>query len=249
MHILPNVPQPPTVPRLAATVMLVRAGSRGTLEVYLTRRHARSRFMPGAFVFPGGAVDEADRAIAARRLRGRCGDAAPELVIAAVRETFEEAGLLLASDATGTPARISATKLDSARTALLDGGSFGHLLATHDLWIDADRLAYYSNWITPASEPIRFDAHFFIARAPADQIAAADAREVYDGVWLAPAEALAQAERGAITLRFPTRKHLARLARFDDIDALLAHARTRIVSPVAPTDRGDGRFLLDDDAW
>jgi 8-oxo-dGTP pyrophosphatase MutT (NUDIX family) len=249
MHTLSNVPQPPTVPRLAATVMLVRASASGTLEVYVTRRHARSRFMPGAFVFPGGGVDEADRAIAETRVRGRAGNATSELVVAAVRETFEEAGVLLASDTSGEPARIDATVLDAARTALLDGGSFGDLLEAHDLWIDADRFAYYSNWITPASEPIRFDAHFFIARAPSDQIAAADAREVYDGVWLAPADALAQAEGGAITLRFPTRKHLARLARFDDVDALLAHARTRTVSPVAPTDRGDGRFLLDDDAW
>jgi 8-oxo-dGTP pyrophosphatase MutT (NUDIX family) len=228
--------------------MLVRAGSSGSLEVYVTRRNARSRFMPDAFVFPGGAVDEADRAIAATRLRGTAGDAAPALVVAAVRETFEEAGVLLASDAAGAPAHIDAAILSGARAALHDGASFYDLLATHDLWIDAARLAYYSNWITPATEPIRFDAHFFIACAPSDQIAAADAREVYDGVWLAPAEALARAERGTITVRFPTRKHLARLARFDTVDEVLAHARTRIVAPVAPIDRGDGHFLLDD-AW
>jgi 8-oxo-dGTP pyrophosphatase MutT (NUDIX family) len=219
------------------------------LEVYLTRRHAGSRFMPGAFVFPGGALDAADRAIATTRVRGRAGDAAPELVAAAVRETFEEAGVLLASDAAGRTARIAASVLEAARMTLLDGGSFGDLLASHDLWIDADRFAYYSNWITPATEPIRFDTHFFLARAPADQIAAADAREVHDGVWLAPADALARAESGEIVVRFPTRKHLARLARFDDVETLLSHASTRTVSPVAPTDRGDGNFLLDDDAW
>jgi 8-oxo-dGTP pyrophosphatase MutT (NUDIX family) len=229
--------------------MLVRDGARGGIEVYLTRRHARSRFMPGAFVFPGGAVEPADRSIVATRVRGNAGRAAPELVVAAVRETFEEAGVLLASTPSGDHANVAADELVQMRAALLAGTPFETLLAGHDLTIDASRLAYYSNWVTPASEPIRFDAHFFAARAPQDQAAAPDAVEVYDGVWLAPTEALARAERGAMTIRFPTRKHLARLARFERIDDFFAHARERAIAPVEPVERGPGRFLIDDDAW
>ena len=246
---MPNVPQPPTVPRLAATLMLVRENARGALEVYLTRRHSRSRFMPDAFVFPGGAVDAGDRAIAHARVRGSAGAATAELVVAAVRETFEEAGVLVACGPDGEPAHIDASELASARKALHDGGTFAAFLETHDLAIDATRLAYYSNWITPASEPIRFDAHFFVARAPADQIAAADAMEVYDGMWLTPSDALARGARGDITIRFPTQKHLERLAAFASVDGLLEAARARVVEPLEPSDPDDETFEFDDAAW
>jgi 8-oxo-dGTP pyrophosphatase MutT (NUDIX family) len=225
--------------------MLVRQASAGTIEVYLTRRHARSRFMPDAFVFPGGAVEAADAAIGAERLDGLT-TAPAELVVAAVRETFEEAGILLAGNATGV---LAAADVNAARSALLAGESFAHILERYDLRIDAARLAYYSNWITPPSEPIRFDAHFFIARAPADQIATADTTEVYDGVWLHPEAALARGELGEMTIRFPTRKHLERLAAFTNVDALLAAARARTVKPVAPTEEPDGTFQFDEAAW
>ena len=229
--------------------MLVREGARNPIEVYLTRRHSRSRFMPDAYVFPGGAVDASDRAIAESRVRGRAGAAHAELVVAAVRETFEEAGLLLASDAHGEHARIDADTLIAARTALNAGATFGALLDERDLFVDATRLAYYSNWITPDTEPIRFDAHFFVALAPSDQVAAADAMEVYDGVWLAPAAALAQGDAGEMTIRFPTRKHLERLGACSDVEELLAAARARVVTPVQPTETSDGVFAFDERTW
>jgi 8-oxo-dGTP pyrophosphatase MutT (NUDIX family) len=229
--------------------MLVRDGAGGRVEVYLTRRNARSRFMPDAFVFPGGAVDAADRSIAAKRVRGNAGRASAEFVVAAVRETFEEAGVLLASTAGGEHVALTASELASARAALLAGAGFEALLEARELAIDASRLIYYSNWVTPATEPIRFDAHFFAALAPPDQFAAADAIEVHEGRWLAPEEALAQAERGAMTVRFPTRKHLARIARFENVADFFAHAREREIRPVEPVERGPDNFLLDDDAW
>jgi 8-oxo-dGTP pyrophosphatase MutT (NUDIX family) len=228
--------------------MLLRQGAE-TIEVYLTRRHSRSRFMPDAFVFPGGAVDAADSALGRTRVRGRAGTAEPTLVVAAVRETFEEAGILLASDARGLPAHVDPHVLATGRSAIHAGSAFGTFLHEHDLTIDADRLAYYSNWITPDTEPIRFDAHFFVALAPPDQIAAADAMEVHDGVWLSANAALAQADAGEMTIRFPTRKHLERLAAYSNVDDFFAAARTRIVTPVRPTETSDGVFDFDEDAW
>ena len=231
--------------------MLVRHGEAGP-EVYLTRRASRSRFMPDAFVFPGGAVDAADREDA-RVLAGTPALASGDLAeltlrIAAIRETFEEAGILFARDAAG-PVTPNGDALAALRAEAMCGAGFGTLLASRMLRPDVDALAYYSNWVTPASEPIRFDAHFFVARAPAGQVALADAVEVHDGMWLAPAGALAASDRGELTVRFPTRKHLERLARFDDLDALLAHVRARSIVPVRPVERDDGSIAFDEDGW
>ncbi len=235
--------------------MLLRSGPGGP-EVYLTRRAARSRFMPDAFVFPGGAVDAADRDDARALLAVQDGSgprdadvAALTLRITAIRELFEEAGILLARDAAGAAVMLEAQRLASLRREAMQRGALGPLLAEGSLRPDVAALAYYSNWITPASEPIRFDAHFFVARIPAGQTAVADAVEVHDGVWLAPAGALAASDRGELAIRFPTRKHLERLAGFDDLDALFAHAGARSVAPVLPVIREGGSFAFDEDAW
>ncbi|GAC1442522.1 MAG: NUDIX hydrolase [Vulcanimicrobiaceae bacterium] len=247
-----NVPTPPPVPRLAATVMLVRASAAGT-EVYLTRRTSRSRFMPDAFVFPGGAVDANDRddaCVLSQALgpgeRDERAIADLTLRVAAIRETFEEAGVLLACDAAGAVSP-SADALAVLRREAMSGAGFGTLLATRALRPDVGALTYYSNWVTPASEPIRFDAHFFVALAPAGQIARADAVEVHDGMWLAPAAAIAASDRGDLNVRFPTRKHLERLARFDDLHGLFAHARDRAVFAARPVERD--ALGIDEDAW
>jgi 8-oxo-dGTP pyrophosphatase MutT (NUDIX family) len=238
------------VPRPAATVMLLRPDPAG-FAVYMLRRSARSRFVPDAYVFPGGAVDAADRALAASAgVRGWAGPAAPELAVAALREMFEEAGILLAVARDGAASRIDAPTLAALRTELNGGASLAAILDRHGLALDAGALTYYSNWVTPVTEPIRFDAHFFIARAPEDQIAAADAVEVHDGVWIAPAEALARADRGEMTIIFPTRKHLERLAAQPDIEAMLAHARARFVKPIMPVERERGVFIFGgNDEW
>jgi 8-oxo-dGTP pyrophosphatase MutT (NUDIX family) len=238
------------VPRPAATVMLLRPDAAG-FAVYMLRRSARSRFVPDAYVFPGGAVDAADRALAASAgVRGWTGPAAPELAVAALREMFEEAGILLVVARDGSPLVLDAATRAELRAELLGGTPFVEMLERHDLALDAGALTYYSNWVTPVSEPIRFDAHFFLARAPEDQIAAADAVEVHDGIWIAPAEALARAKRGEMTIIFPTLKHLERLAAQPDVDAMLAHARERLVKPIMPVEREKGVFAFaGDDEW
>jgi 8-oxo-dGTP pyrophosphatase MutT (NUDIX family) len=226
------------VPRPAATVMLLRPANPG-IDVYMTRRSSRSRFMPDAYVFPGGAVDAAD------------GEPPGAYAVAGLRELFEEAGVLLACDATGTPAALDAPSLETLRAAATSGASLGALLAERGLRLDVERTLYYSNWITPESEPIRFDARFFVALAPEDQIAAADAIEVHDGMWVSASDALARADRNELTVRFPTRKHLERLARFADIDAFLVHARSRSVVAVMPYDDGTEAYGIPggNDAW
>ncbi len=207
--------------------------------------------MPDAFVFPGGAVDPSDRDDASAVLATPDRDEleATTLRFAAIRELFEEAGILLATDSAGAAAVLDAERLDDLRRESMGEAPFGTVLARANLRADLQALTYYSNWVTPASEPIRFDAHFYLARAPEGQVAVADAVEVHDGVWLQPADALAAGERGEITLRFPTRKHLERLARFTDLDALFAHARARSVMPVRPVERDDGTFVFDEDSW
>jgi len=244
-----NVSAGPAVPRPAATVILVRPATQRGLCVYMTRRSAKSRFMPEVHVFPGGAVDPEDRDVVAQgRIVGAAHGPAAELTVAALRELFEEAGILIASDARGNLVALDDGELAALRAERAAGAPFAELLARHALRLDARELAYYSNWVTPERERIRFDAHFFLARAPEKQIARADAVEVHDGEWIAPADALARAARGEFAIIFPTRMHLERLAAFDDVDALFAHARERVVRPVMPVEREDGAIAFASEA-
>jgi 8-oxo-dGTP pyrophosphatase MutT (NUDIX family) len=222
--------------------MLVRDGAAG-VEVYLTRRSARSSFVPDAYVFPGGAVEPQDREPDIRA----CLNAelpAPELAIAAVRELFEEAGILLAVDASGRPAALDDARRRNAREALLRGTPFVDIVREAGLMLDARNLHAYSNWITPLEEPKRFDTHFFAARLPAGQTPKDDAREVSDGRWFRPDDALRAADRGELTIIFPTRKHLERIGAAPDADAFLAHARARAYEPVLAVWLGGNEFGL-----
>ncbi len=233
--------------------MLVRQRAGDGLDVYLTRRSSRSRFMPDAYVFPGGRVDDADRSPAAReRLLGDVSGIAPEFAIAALRELFEEAGVLIAADRRGAPAVPSDEDLREMRAALNAGALLTDLLERRDLVLDARRLAYYSNWVTPEFEPIRFDTHFFIARAPRGQTAEADAVEVHDGRWFAPTEALERAKNGEMNVQFPTRAHLERIAAHDTVESLFGHARSRRIVPVVPIRDSPGempRFVPGTENW
>ena len=228
-------------PRLAATVILARP----PFEVYLTRRSAESAFAPDAFVFPGGTVDAQDRATP---------ENAPRL--AAVRELFEEAGVLFARDPSGRPLVARATDwnaIAAERIAVREGRlSFADFLRARSWHADTMALAHFSHWITPPSEPRRYDTHFFFAVAPPDQVALADAIETHDGIWIAPAEALARQRTGAMHLVYPTIKHLERLAAFDSVDAANDFARTKSVITIEPTESSGGGFVIPaelEDAW
>ena len=226
--------------RDAATVIVGRDTSEG-LQVFMVRRSAAAVFLPDQYVFPGGRVDEADRDAAARRLHGSAGDVDPAYVMTAARETFEEAGLLFAD----RPVHVE--ELAALRRAMHAGEiAFGDVLERVGVSVDASQLRYFSRWITPKAElaPRRFDARFFVARAPDDQVAEADATEVLDGRWIAPSDALAANARGEIKLIFPTIKHLERIAPYRTVDELLAFARAKTIVTVTPEVQPGPLFVM-----
>jgi 8-oxo-dGTP pyrophosphatase MutT (NUDIX family) len=262
--------------RLAATVILARP----PFEVYLTRRSAASAFAPDAFVFPGGTIEAQDASEAARartlglepdrigrEFRARIPpelasdepsvdrDAAGALFIAALRELFEEAGVLLARTAAGLPVDVASAdrqRIAAERIGVRNGTvSFADFLQAHDWYADARALTLFSHWITPPSEPRRYNTHFFFALAPADQAALADAIETHDGLWISPRSALARGRSGELHLVYPTVKHLARLQEFDSVDAALAFARSKPVLTIVPRDTADDFEIPAalEDAW
>jgi len=212
----------PPSPRLAATVLLVRDRAHG-LEVFMVERHHQIDFATGALVFPGGKVDPAD---ADARLVPRCGESlaadheARALRVAAIRETFEECGVLLAHGL----ARAPAAEPD-----------FAALIVREELVLACDALLPFAHWITPEVVPKRFDTFFFLAAAPADQRALHDGSESVDSLWIAPAAALAEAEAGRRTIIFPTLLNLAKLAQARDVADAFARARAQPVVTVQPS--------------
>jgi 8-oxo-dGTP pyrophosphatase MutT (NUDIX family) len=238
----------PAVPRDAATVILVRPGPGDSgVEVFLLRRTRALEFAPGACVFPGGSVDErdADPSITGDgwvgpspaefgQLLGIAADRARALVCAAVRETFEESGVLLAG-----PSRAELVQ-DSAiqdQHALLEGTlSFGDLLSRRSLALRADLLTPWARWITPEISPRRFDTWFFAAALPPGQLAGlagAGPGESDSGIWWQPAAALEAARAGQITLLPPTAVTLAELAAYQDVAGILGERR--VITPLMPT--------------
>ena len=212
----------PAAPRDAATVMVLRAaavgdeGGEAGLEVLMLRRVAAMKFAPGAYVFPGGSVDPADSdpeigwhgpdpADFGARL-GASAAMARALVCAAVRETFEESGVLLAGPPGGGPlAEPSGPSWEADREALANGEmTLAGLLARHGLVLRADLLVPWARWITPEGEPRRFDARFFAAALPAGQVATGHAAESDHIAWVRPADAIAAAKAGEMSLFPPT---------------------------------------------
>jgi len=250
----------PAVPRDAATVILLRqgdgAGPEAGVEAFLLRRTAELDFAPGACVFPGGSVDErdADPAIgwagpAPEDFAAQL-DVPPEraraLVCAAIRETFEESGVLLAGPAgpVGSAGDGAGLVSDSAalaadRHALLTGvATLGEVLGRRGLVLRTDLLTPWARWITPEVSPRRFDTWFFAAALPAGQTATAapeghaDPGESESGTWLRPGAALDAAEAGEITLLPPTAVTLRELAAHQDVDGVLARRMT--ITPRLP---------------
>jgi len=241
----------PAVPRDAATVILLRQGAGASagsgVEAFLLRRTAELEFAPGACVFPGGSVDErdADPGIgwvgpAPEDFAAQLGvppERAQALVCAAIRETFEESGALLAEDGSGLVSDSAALAAD--RHALLTGTTtLGEVLGRRGLVLRADLLTPWARWITPEVSPRRFDTWFFAAALPAGQTATAapeghaDPGESESGTWLRPGAALEAAQAGEITLLPPTAVTLRELAAHQDVDGILACRRT--ITPRLP---------------
>lgn len=233
----PAAPEPrvPAQTRDAATVVLLR-DSPGGLETYLVKRSRTVDFMAGAHVFPGGRLDKADSSASAcallsadtSALRRRLGEDlqpthAAGLFIAAIRETFEEAGLLLGELAPGW-------NTDDARRAAAGGALFATLVTR----LDAAALVPWVRWVTPPVSPKRFDARFFLARAPEGQEPKVDGHEATEGLWIRPPEALRQWAEGTMQLAPATAKSIDMLAGHADVDAAMAGAAARTPPVVEP---------------
>jgi 8-oxo-dGTP pyrophosphatase MutT (NUDIX family) len=235
-------------PRRASTVLLLRDGvdpagaSRGEIEVFMMVRHYEIDFNSGALVFPGGSVDTGDQAIIARPelYAGGAGLDADALSfrIAAIRETFEESGILLARSR-GSNALIDAKRAGEieavSRMALCEGKTtFLNVLDDNEVSLALDELVPYAHWITPEGMPKRFDTWFFLAAAPPAQVGAHDGRESTDSIWVSPREALAGGESGRFKLPFPTTRNLIKLGKQPNVKAALDDARGKPIVTVMP---------------
>ena len=236
--------------RDAATVLLLRDGDRG-LEVAMLRRRLESGFVPGAYVFPGGAVDEGDRAPRwVRRVTGHDDASASAVLglpsgglafwVAAVRECFEEAGMLLARHADGRPVRPvtsdDAERFDHHRAAVDQGrADLFDVLDAEDLHLPLGELHYFAHWITPERAPRRYDTRFFVGRAPADHELRHDGDETIAALWARPADALERFAKGDFELIRPTEHSLEILSAYPDTDAALAAAAAAPVGMETPS--------------
>ena len=239
--------------RLASTILLLRDGAAKEVEVFMMVRHHQIEFNSGALVFPGGSVDAGDNEIVARSDLYSGGDGLSEAErgfrIAAIRETFEESGILLArAKDSGTPvdARRAGELADKHRVALNEHKiSFLSILADNGLQLALDTLVPYAHWITPEGMPKRFDTWFFLAAAPPDQLGAHDGRESTDSIWVSPREAVEGGESGRFKLPFPTTRNLIKLGKQASVKAALDDSRGKSVVTVTPimTKNNGGRQL------
>ncbi|MFQ5536600.1 MAG: hypothetical protein ACE5GJ_04035 [Gemmatimonadota bacterium] len=272
-------PDTPSVPRPAATVVLVRPGARGP-EILLLRRVRSAGFVPGAYVFPGGRVDRADADPAVlehlegltprdavsrlgldtadesarseaegeaaaggdsaleRVLRGHPARLpAPAYYVAALREAFEETGLLIGRRRDGTfpPSAAEDGEVEALRRELMeDRITFPQVLERLDCRLAGDRVEYIAHWITPEAEPRRYDTRFFAAAVPEGAEAAIDSREMTDALWLTAAEALERHTADRLPMVFPTIKTLEQLAAFSTVEELLATMGRRTIPTILP---------------
>ncbi|MGV8057938.1 MAG: NUDIX hydrolase [Smithellaceae bacterium] len=240
-------------PKDASTVILMRTVDDGSWELFLARRHRLQSFMAGAFVFPGGQMDPSDYGpdlssviLASNSFKpqdllqetGLTPDIARGLFIAAIRETFEEAGVLLAGDRSGnflsfsqdTLARFAAYRRDLNSACI----SFADIIRKESCFLFPEALIPFSHWITPVTEPKRFDTRFFLARLPSGQDSVCDCPELTDFLWVAPQDALKMHFSREIILMPPTLKTIMELAKFSSIDELFEAAKKRILYPILP---------------
>jgi 8-oxo-dGTP pyrophosphatase MutT (NUDIX family) len=230
-------PKTAVTPVPAATILLVRDAPNG-LEVFMVKRHHQIDFVAGALVFPGGKAQRSDfDSELAEYADGVSGwsEEMRALGAAAIREAFEESGILMARDgATGAfvdEARLATLaayrhKLEKAEISLFD------MLRAENLKIACDELAHFAHWITPENMPKRFDTHFFLASSPVGHAGSHDGRESVDSVWIRPEDAIASREK--LNVIFPTKLNLMKLARSKTVAEALKAARAAPPLTVTP---------------
>jgi 8-oxo-dGTP pyrophosphatase MutT (NUDIX family) len=236
------------VPVPAATVILLRDAAAGP-EVLMLARHSKSEFLPDAYVFPGGRVEADDHALgervaglsradASRALRTVPEELALGYFVAAIRETFEESGLLLARPR-GKNDLVDAARADALARHRLEvqsgDASFKDLITREDLVLAADLLAVHAHWITPEASPQRFDTIFFAAETPPGQKALHDGVELTDHVWISPAQGLSEYRAKQRQMILPTWANLETLVGFRRAADAVAASRARPIVPITPT--------------
>jgi 8-oxo-dGTP pyrophosphatase MutT (NUDIX family) len=241
------------IPKKATTVILLRGIKPQGFEVFLLKRHEKSSFMGGNFVYPGGRVDQNDGSL---EICSHCKGVSPEQAhqilggpispeeslahwVAGIRELFEEAGVLLAYDHAGTPLIL---KNPSQREKFLnyrnllqkDKLTICQLVEEEKLLLALDQLHYYAHWITPEARSERFDTRFFLACHPEGQEATYDQKETTVGLWLTPQKALEENLKGEVALSPPTLKTLEDLSRFRSIEEVLKSLSKNEILPILP---------------
>lgn len=241
----------PVPARAAASLLLGRDGPEGP-ELFLLARSRASAFASGALVYPGGAVDQSDRNPALRsRTDGAQGldDEALSFRIAAIREAFEECGLLLARASGSTDLvgqrRVNAIKHRFAAALADHSLNMLELAEAEDLVLACDHLVPFAHWITPETQPKRFDTHFFLAGAPPNQQAMHDGHESTASVWITPDALVAAADAGTWYVMFPTRLNAQKFGRSATVAEAIAAAGSATVVTVMPRGQrvGGGRKL------
>ena len=241
------------IPKKAATVILLRDKIPEGFEVFLLKRHEKSSFMGGNFVYPGGRVDLEDGSLETCALcKGVTLEEAHRMFrellspeeslahwIAGIRELFEEAGVLVVYDQEGNFLNLK-NMADRARfsnyRSLLQKGELNicQIVQEERLLFALNQLHYYAHWITPEARPERFDTRFFIARHPEGQEATYDRKETIEGVWLSPQKALEENLNGVVVLSPPTLKTLEDLSRFGSINAIFDSLTEQEIRPILP---------------
>ena len=241
------------IPKKATTVILLREKESKGFEVFLLKRHEKSSFMGGNFVYPGGRVDRNDGSL---EICSFCQGITPEEPyqifggllppdesfahwVAGIRELFEEAGVLLAYDQSGNPFLLKSPAererfLNYRNLLQKDKLIICQLTQEEKILLALDQLHYYAHWITPEARSERFDTRFFLARHPVGQEATYDQKETTVEVWLTPKEALEENLRGEVMLSPPTLKTLEDLSRFESIDDVFYSLKKKEIRPVLP---------------
>ena len=241
------------IPKNAATVILLRAKEPDGFDVFLLKRHEKSSFMGGNYVYPGGRVDRNDGSVETCSLsKGMTFEEAAKVLggtfspeesfahwIAAIRELFEEAGVLLAYDQKGNLLQIRnggerETFLHYRK--LLQEGKINicEIAQKEDLLFALDQLHYYAHWITPEAQPQRFDTRFFLTRYSSGQEASHDQKETTAGIWITPRKALEENLKGDVILSPPTLKTLEDLSRFKTIENIFHSLKKEDIQPILP---------------
>jgi 8-oxo-dGTP pyrophosphatase MutT (NUDIX family) len=261
-----STPEISSVPKDSATVILVRQAHRKALEVFLARRHVNQSFMAGAFVFPGGRLEAADADFALTKHISTKDDFHPQSLlqdnslikkmalsffICAIRETFEETGVLFARTKSGYSIDFGNAIIKSRFAAYRQSLNLGNITLTEiarqeELILMPELLVPYSHWITPEIAPKRFSTRFFLAELPQGHSATTDRDELTSSLWVTPHDALQMHTAGKITLMPPTLKTIEEMANFISLDELFVAARYRSIYPIMPQPMKDGLKLPHD---